>query len=96
MHLAELNVGRLRGAPDDPIVAEFMNALDTVNGIGKRSPGFVWMMEDSGEPGTGNTENNIEGDPQFVPNLTVWEDAKSLENFVWNTIHSKFFARRSE
>ena len=66
MHLAELNVGRLLAPTDDPRVAEFMAALDRVNGLGKRMPGFVWMMEGSGEPGTGNTEAKIGGDPQFV------------------------------
>ena len=70
-HLAELNVGRLLAPTDDPRVAEFMANLDRVNGLGKRVSGFVWMMEGSGEPGTGNTENSIGDDPQFVANLTV-------------------------
>jgi hypothetical protein len=96
MHLAELNVGRLLAPTDDPRVAAFMEALDRVNGIGKRSPGFVWMMEGSGEPGTGNTEAKIGGDPQYVSNLTVWEDVGSLENFVWNTVHRTFYQRRAE
>ena len=95
-NLAELNIGRLAAPTDDPLVAEFMGALDKVNGIGKRMPGFVWMMEGSGEPGTGNTENNIGDDPQFVANLTVWEDADSLRNFVWNTVHKQFYDRREE
>lgn len=96
MHLAELNVGRLLVPTDDPRVAEFMAALDRVNGIGKRSPGFVWMMEGSGEPGTGNTEAKIGGDPQFVANLTVWKDVESLEHFVWNTVHRAFYERRAD
>ena len=96
MHLAELNVGRLIAPPEDPRVAEFMSALDFVNGLGKRMPGFVWMMEGSGEPGTGNTENNIGDDPQFVANLTVWKDAPSLEKFVWGTVHKQFYERRQE
>ena len=82
MHLAELNIGRLNAPVDDPRVHDFMANLDRVNGMGKRMPGFVWMMEGSGEPGTGNTENSIGDDPQFVANLTVWEDADSLRNFV--------------
>lgn len=96
MHLAELNVGRLLAPTEDPRVAEFMAALDRVNGLGKRSPGFVWMMEGSGEPGTGNTEAKIGGDPQFVSNLTVWENVDSLEHFVWNTVHRSFYERRAE
>ena len=95
-HLAELNIGRLLAPTDDPRVAEFMAALDRINGMGKRMPGFVWMMEGSGEPGTGNTENAIGGDPQFVTNLTVWEDVTSMENFVWNTVHRQFYDRRQE
>ena len=95
-HLAQLNIGRLVADTDDPRVAPFMRALDTVNGIGKRSPGFVWMMEGSGEPGRGNTEVKIGGDPRLVSNLTVWKDVASLENFVWNTVHRQFYARRRD
>jgi hypothetical protein len=96
MHLAELNVGRLVAPPEDPRVAEFMEALDRVNGLGKRMPGFVWMMEGSGEPNTGNTDTKIGGDPRFVSNLTVWESVETLENFVWNTVHKRFYDRRRE
>ena len=96
MHLAQLNIGRLLAPTDSPQVADFMANLDRVNGLGKRMPGFVWMMEGSGEPGTGNTEAKLDGDPQFVSNLTVWEDVESLERFVWGTIHKQFYERRQE
>jgi hypothetical protein len=96
MHLAQLNIGRLHAPPGDPRVAAFMAALDRVNGIGKRSAGFVWMMEGSGAPGTGNTETKIGGDPRFVSNLTVWESVETLEAFVWNTVHRAFYERRAE
>ncbi|WP_298842116.1 DUF3291 domain-containing protein [uncultured Roseobacter sp.] len=95
-HLAELNVGRLVAPVDDPRVAEFMQNLDRINGLGKRMPGFVWMMEGSGEPGTGNTEAKIDGDPLYVSNLTVWETAAELETFVWGTVHKQFYERRQE
>jgi len=94
--LAELNVGRLLAPTDDLRVAEFMGALDRINGLGKRMPGFVWMMEGSGEPGKGNTEAKIDGDAQFVSNLTVWENVETLEAFVWNTVHRAFYERRAE
>ena len=96
MHLAQLNVGRLLAPTDDPRVADFIGALDRVNGLGKRMPGFVWMMEGSGAPGTGNTEAKLEGDAQFVSNLTVWQSVEALENFVWNTVHRQFYERRAE
>lgn len=95
-HLAELNVGRLLAPTDDPRVAAFMLALDRVNGIGKRMPGFVWMMEGDGTPGTGNTDAKVDGDPLSTTNLTVWQDAASLMRFVNDTVHARFFARRAE
>ncbi len=95
-HLAELNVGRLLAPTDYPRVAEFMAALDRVNGLGKRMPGFVWMMEGSGAPGTGNTEAKIAGDAQYVSNLTVWDSVATLEAFVWKTVHRQFYERRAE
>ena len=95
-HLAELNVGRLVAETTDPRVAEFMAALDMIHGLGKRMPGFVWMMEGSGEPNTGNTETKIDGDARYVANLTVWENVETLEHFVFNTMHRRFYERRRE
>lgn len=94
MHLAELNIARLLAPTDDPKVAEFMANLDRINGLGKRMPGFVWIME--GSDGAGNTETKLDGDPQFVSNLTVWEDFESLSTFVHQTLHAKFMARKAE
>ena len=95
-HLAELNIGRLVAPVDDPRVADFMNALDLINGIGRRSSGFQWIMESGGGENTGNTGTSIGGDPQMIPNLTVWESVETLEAFVWNTVHRKFYERRAE
>ncbi len=94
MHLAQLNIGRLVADTSDPRVADFMAALDRVNGLGKRMPGFVWMME--GDSGAGNTEAKIAGDPRFISNLTVWDSVEALERFVWGTIHRQFYERRAE
>ena len=95
-HLSELNVGRLLAPTDDPRVARFMAALVRVNGMRKRMPGFVWMMEGLGTPGTGNSEARIGGDQQFVANLTVCESVETLEQFVWNTGHRQFHDRRQD
>ena len=94
-HLAELNIGRLLVDVDDPRVADFMNNLDRINGLGKRMPSFVWMSEGSGEPGTGNTEMKIAGDPRFIVNMTAWSDAVSLKTFAFDTLHAKFMERKA-
>lgn len=93
-HLAELNIGRLLAPVEDPRVAEFIDNIDRINGLGQRMPGFVWMLQGSGGPGA--TDHAIEGDALLVPNLTVWEDAASLETFVWGTVHKQFYEKRAD
>ena len=95
-HLAEFNIAKLVAPQDDPRVAEFMNNIERINTLGKQMPGFVWIMENSGEPGAGNTGARVNNDPLVVSNLTVWEDVESLERFVWGTVHRKFYERRAE
>ena len=46
MQLAQFNIARLKHDPDDPRVAPFMQALDKVNAVAERMPGFVWRYKD--------------------------------------------------
>ncbi|MDE1972681.1 MAG: DUF3291 domain-containing protein [Hyphomicrobiales bacterium] len=92
-HLAQLNIGRLRHPGDDPRVADFMNNLDLVNGLAERSKGFVWRLKD----GSGNATNiRAYDDPQMIVNMSVWESVETLERFVWQTIHKRFYGRQSD
>lgn len=93
MRLAELNVGYAAHALDDPRMADFIDNLDRVNALAERSPGFVWRMKsDSGNA----TDIDVPGDPNMISNLSVWEDIKSLGNYVFNTVHARFYERKSE
>jgi heme-degrading monooxygenase HmoA len=92
MHLAELNIARLKHPIGDPRVAEFVDALDLVNGAGKRMPGFVWILED--EAGSA-TSFRIDDDPQMIVNLTVWESAEHLKRFVFGVVHKHFYEKRA-
>lgn len=90
-HLAQLNIGRFRFPTDDPRMAEFMDNLDRVNALADRSTGFVWRMQDD----SGNaTAIPVTADPMMAANLSVWTDVESLERFVWNTVHRRFYERR--
>jgi Domain of unknown function (DUF3291) len=95
MHLAELNVGRLVAPTDDPRVAEFMAALGRVNALAERMPGYIWRMTDA--TGVSATDLALAADdPRLIPNLSVWENVASLEQFVFNTVHRAFYERRAE
>ena len=97
MHLAEFNYGILKHHWNDPRVADFVNNLDRVNNVAKRSPGFVWRLGDAEmEAAQLDEDGPLGGHPRLASTLSVWEDAASLEHFVWNTIHKKFYDRRAE
>jgi hypothetical protein len=91
MHLVQLNVGRIRHPTDDPRMAEFMGALDGVNALAERSPGFVWRLKDDSNNAT---SIQVTVDPTFLINMSVWETAEHLEHFVWNTVHKRIYAKK--
>ncbi|MCR8546262.1 DUF3291 domain-containing protein [Salipiger sp. P9] len=96
-HLAEFNLGVLKYDWDDPRVKDFVDGLDLVNGIAQRSAGFVWMMSgDEMEAEQLAPEGALGGNPRLASTLSVWEDAASLEHFVWNTVHKRFYDRKAE
>ncbi|GHE01434.1 hypothetical protein U879_14800 [Defluviimonas sp. 20V17] len=96
-HIAELNFGVLRHDWDDPRVKDFVDGLDLVNGVAARSPGFVWRLgDDAMEAEQNDPEGALGGNPRTASTLSVWEDVASLEAFVWNTVHRRFYERRAE
>ena len=93
MHLAELNIGRVRYPLDDPRMAGFVDNLALVNGLAERSEGFVWRLKDD----SGNaTSIHAFDDPRIILNISVWESVEALERYVWQTVHKRFYGRRHE
>ncbi|MCT8161164.1 DUF3291 domain-containing protein [Pseudoruegeria sp. SHC-113] len=96
-HVAQMNWGRLLGEVDNPRVAPFVNALDTVNGIADRAKGFVWRLTDADMTTPENAPAQVlDADPRVVATLSVWETPAALSAFVHDTLHGKFLARRDE
>ena len=46
MAIAQMNWGRMRFAPDDPRLSEFMAALDTIYRQAEAHRGFIWRIPD--------------------------------------------------
>ncbi len=93
MHLAELNIARALYPLEDRRMSGFVRNLDLVNGIAERSDGFVWRLKDE----TGNaTGIHAFDDPMVISNLSVWRDAESLEKFVLQTVHKRFYQDRAK
>jgi hypothetical protein len=93
MHLAQLNVGRLRAPMDDPQIDDFRTNLDPVNALAEASPGYVWRLQDDAGNATGIKPF---GDDLEIVNLTVWESVDALADFVYRTGHVEFLRRRRE
>jgi hypothetical protein len=93
-HLAQVNIGRVLGGPDDPRMADFYSNLARINALAERMPGFVWRLKnESGESAVGLTWPD---DPTMAVNLTVWESAEDLGRFVFQTVHRNIYARKHE
>ncbi|WP_298815354.1 DUF3291 domain-containing protein [uncultured Roseibium sp.] len=92
-NIAELNVARLKHDINDPRISDFVRNLNRINFAAERSEGFVWRLKD--EAGS-SVAMSAENDPMVIPNLSVWTDVKSLENFVFKTVHKRFYERRAE
>jgi heme-degrading monooxygenase HmoA len=92
-HLAQLNVATAVADLDSPRLADFMGALAGVNALAERAPGFVWRLQsDQGNA----TDIKVSDDPRYIVNLSVWETAEALEQFVWNTVHKRIYAKRAK
>jgi hypothetical protein len=92
-HLAQINIGRLRAETDDPMIAEFMAALDGINALAERSPGFIWrfMTEDGNATAVRPFEDEL-----LLINMSVWESVESLGDYVYRSDHTSYLRRRRE
>jgi Domain of unknown function (DUF3291) len=93
LHLAQFNIARIKYPLDDPRMAEFADNVARVNGLAEQIDGFVWRLQDESGNAMGMT---VYDDPRILPNLTVWKNAEALERFVFRTLHSRFYDRRTE
>lgn len=92
MQLAELNIGYPKYSNDDPRFADFMNNLKRINALAFTMPGFVWFHQDD----SGHAMDVETPWPDAAANMSVWEKPEHLEHFVWNTVHKRFYNRKTE
>lgn len=93
MHIAQLNLARLRYPLDSPEVKEFVDAVPEINALADRSPGFVWRLT---TPDTGDALNVRDFGDDVIANLTVWETVQALRDYVYRTPHLDYMRRRRE
>ncbi len=97
MPLAEFNIGTLKYDWDDPRVADFQNNLEPVYDIARRSPGYIWHMENQDmEAAQRDAGGPLGGNPRTASTLSVWKNVTSFRHFVFQTVHKQFYDRKAE
>jgi hypothetical protein len=92
-HLAQLNVAHALAPLDTPLLADFVAKLDEINALADTAPGFVWRLQSE----SGNaTEIRHNDDPLLIINMSVWQSAETLFEYVYKTAHTAVMARRRE
>lgn len=74
-------------------MADFMNNLDRINALADRAEGFVWRLKSDG---SNNATDLRVSEDEYAVNMSVWRDAKSLENYVFKTAHAQIYRRKAE
>lgn len=93
LHIAQLNIGRALAPIDSPLLDGFMSALDPINALADRAPGFVWRLQtDDGNA----TAIRPFDDDQMIVNMSVWESIDALADFVYRSGHVAIMRRRRE
>lgn len=92
-HLAQINIGRILGPMDGPVMAGFVAQLDEINQLADNSPGFIWRLQtDSGNA----TEIKVFEDEWIIVNMSVWENIEALKNYVYYSAHAKVLRDRKQ
>lgn len=91
-HLAQVNIARMKGNYEDPVMAGFVAQLDAINQLADQSDGFVWRLQT--EDGDATALRVFE-DEQILINLSVWESVEALGAFVYQSLHRNLLRDRS-
>ena len=93
VHLAQINIGRMKSALEDPAMAGFVARLEELNALADGSDGFVWRLQG----GDGNaTYLRPFDDDRIIVNMSVWESIEHLRAYVYSSAHADVLRQRRE
>lgn len=92
-HLAQVNVARLLAPLDSAQLGGFLAALEPINALAERSPGFVWRLQTEAGDATAIRPYD---DDMILVNMSLWESAEALADFTYRSGHREVMRRRRE
>lgn len=92
-YLAQVNIARMLSPLDTPLMAEFVANLDPINALAEESDGFIWRLT-----GDGNDATSLRpfDDDMIIVNMSVWESAEHLHQFVYKSAHTDIMRKRKQ
>jgi hypothetical protein len=91
-HIAQINIGRIKAALEDPVMAGFVSRLDEINALADRSSGFVWRLQT--DAGNATYFRPYDHDDRILLNMSVWTSVEALRHFVYRTMHLELLRQR--
>lgn len=85
-HLAQANIAKMLAPLDDPLMDGFTKQLEYINRIADISPGFIWRFQT--EEGDATALRPFD-DETILFNMSVWESAEALHQYVYRSNHNK-------
>jgi len=92
VHLAQVNIGRVRAPLEDPIMQGFVDRLADLNALADASPGFVWRLQT--DAGNATYFRPYPEDDRLLMNMSVWESVDALKVYVYKTGHAEVLKHR--
>src|SRR5262252_5185109 len=93
LRLAQVNIARMRGALEDPVMRGFVERLEEINALADGSPGFVWRLQT--EAGNATYLRPFDDD-RILVNMSVWQSVEDLKSYVYGGAHAEVFRQRRE
>jgi heme-degrading monooxygenase HmoA len=85
--LAQVSTARLRAPVESPAVRGFVVAVDRINRLAERSPGFLWRHQ---------AHDGTDDDQRTILNLSVWQSYEHLHAYVYRSEHGAYVRRGAE
>ena len=93
LQIAQVNIARMRGALEDPVMEGFVARLAEINALADGSPGFVWRLQ---TPEGNATYLRPYDDDPILFNLSVWKTVEDLRNYVYRSAHAEVLRQRND
>ena len=77
-------------------MAEFKAAMDPINALAKRTPGFVWSLDYPAKGADDSVPHELRDDPLLMPQLSLWENPQAIQHFAFKSGHFMYYKRKRE